>query len=299
VPALLAATVPVRVAVLLTGFQTGPLSLFGDALECAALVLFLLALRRLRARGRAFPPVSVACFSAGILALFVALGSGLAAYDDTDFPCHVIQHLLLMMVAPPLLALGRPVTLCAQAGSRRLQRAVIRLARSAVARRATGLAVIPLYYGAMWVAFLTPLYRLDVTNNAVHELTHLCLFLLGYLYWQGIVGREPSPAAVSPLRRVALLMVGGPVEGALGVLLLARNSPLFRQSLGSTRDGGGVFIVGAMLVSATALTLLVYDWARRDEQRVRRLDRLVAGRDGEDVAALDRSPLVGERAPLH
>lgn len=265
-----AAVVTVDLHALLRAFPLDPLSLAGDAAEVAALGGYAWGVRRLRRRGRAVPRAAMASFAAGVVALFVALGSGVAAYDDTNFPCHVVQHLLIMMVAPPLLALGRPVTLLAQAGGRRLQRAVVRAANSRLVARASGSAIVPVYYGAMWVVFLTPLYRADVTNTAVHAATHVVLFVVGYLFWGNVVGREVAPAHASPIRRIAFILLGGPPEGALGVLLLIRPHPLWGQSLVSTHDGGGLFVLGAMLVAGAALTLVFSDWARRDEERTRR-----------------------------
>src|SRR5665213_1447662 len=81
-------------------------------LVCLGLAVFgyLYGLYRLdaHARSRIFGPLRVVSFAAGIATLFVALISPLDALDDQLFAAHMVQHLLLMMVAAPLLVFSRP-----------------------------------------------------------------------------------------------------------------------------------------------------------------------------------------------
>src|SRR5687767_347620 len=107
-------------------------------LDPGALVLLVLAaglsvgaVRRLAARrGRRWPVGRSAAFGAGLATMAVATLSGLARYDTVLFSAHVVQHLLLGMVAPLLLALGAPVTLALQASDRPTQRGLLRLVHS-------------------------------------------------------------------------------------------------------------------------------------------------------------------------
>src|SRR5688572_25283682 len=57
------------------------------------------------------------CWHAGLLVLFVALASPIATFDATLFWVHMVQHLLLTLVAAPLLALGAPITLLLRVSS--------------------------------------------------------------------------------------------------------------------------------------------------------------------------------------
>src|SRR5262245_47671593 len=91
-------------------------------------------LRRLRARGRSWPTARTVAFVSGLVVILVATGSGLAVYDDVLFSLHVVQHVLLGMVAPLLLVLGAPVTLALQSGSRSTQRRLLRVLHSQPAR---------------------------------------------------------------------------------------------------------------------------------------------------------------------
>ncbi len=270
----------VNLHVVLTGFQLNPAALVADATLALAFVGDIVATNRLVRRHRHRHAVARAvAFCAGIAVLFVAVGSGVAAYDATNLAMHVVQHLMLMMLAPPLLALGRPLGTLAQATPRPFQRLVVRVANSRALGALGSVALWPVYFGAMWAAFLSPLYRLDLENTAVHDATHIGLVLISYCYWQQVVGREPSPRRAAPWRRAVALLVGGPSEGALGVVLLGIPHPLFGSTLAATHLAGGLFLVVAMLISGLALALVLYDWARQDELRTRRLDAIVAAEE--------------------
>ena len=85
------------------------------SLQALALAAYITGVVTLHRRGRPWSPWRTAAFVSGLLMLDIALVSVLASYDDDVFVAHIVQHLLLMMVGPPLLALGAPVTLVLQA----------------------------------------------------------------------------------------------------------------------------------------------------------------------------------------
>src|SRR5271156_1293540 len=72
--------------------------------------LYVRGWRQLRRRGaRRFGPGQLGAFLGGLFALFVALASPIEPFAGLLLLVHMIQHLLLMMVAPPLLWLGEPL----------------------------------------------------------------------------------------------------------------------------------------------------------------------------------------------
>jgi cytochrome c oxidase assembly factor CtaG len=94
-------------------------------------------------RTRRWPARRSACFAAGAGVLAVALLSGVDAWADRLQSVHMVQHGLLMLVAPPLLAAGAPVALALRAlradGRRRLARALRHPVARAIGHPATGL----------------------------------------------------------------------------------------------------------------------------------------------------------------
>src|ERR1700719_3899963 len=80
-----------------------------DVSLCLAALLYARGWNRLRiVAKRQFPVWRLAAFFAGLLALWIAIGSPLEAFDDVSLTVHMVQHLLLIAVAPPLILLGAP-----------------------------------------------------------------------------------------------------------------------------------------------------------------------------------------------
>jgi cytochrome c oxidase assembly factor CtaG len=265
----------VQLRVLLGYVQTGFGSFALDAVLVATAVGYvMLVVRGVRA-GRPWPPLRTASFLAGLLALFVALGSGLAAYDDLNASLHVIQHALLMMVAPPLLVLGRPISALSQLPSRRLRVALARLVRSRPLSVATGPAAWLLYYGTMAVYFLSPLYALSIRNQTFHEATHGWFFLVGYLFWSGLIGVDGPVGRHSRAWRIASVIVGMPVEAATGFGLIVWSGPLaVGENAAQAHAAGQVLWMVTMFVNGLALAVLIFQWVLADERAGRALGPL-------------------------
>ena len=105
-------------------------------------------------------------FLGGLLIIVLATESGIGTYDDVLFWDHMIQHLLLIMVAPALLVVGRPVTLLLHASRNPLHTWGIRIVRSRVAAALTfpgfGIAA---YAATIVVTHLTGFMNLVLTHE--------------------------------------------------------------------------------------------------------------------------------------
>ncbi|MBO0893233.1 MAG: cytochrome c oxidase assembly protein [Acidimicrobiales bacterium] len=251
--------------------QHGLPTLAADAVVVGAGVAYLAAVRRLSKRGRRWAPARIASFSCGLLVLLVAVGSRLARLDDIDLTDHVIQHVLIMMVGPPLLVLGAPGLLTAHLAPRPLQVALLRARSSLPVRALAGPAGWALYYGAMWACFASPAFALSLHHPLFHGGEHVLLVALGCLFWSSVLkrtGRRGWPV----VRRLAALVAGMPVEAALGAVLATAASPLPAMTLAGTHAGGEVFWMSAMAITGVALVGSLVDLAWREERRQQRLD---------------------------
>ncbi len=251
-----------------------PVTLATDAVVLGAALGYGWGVLRLRRRGRRWSRWSTAAFVAGLAAIFVAVGSGLAEDDDVNFTVHMVQHSLLMWLAPVLLAFGRPLTLVIQASPRRLQVPVVRLASSRGASLLVGWPVWLVSYATMPVYLLTPLYGLSLRDQTVHDLVHAWFLTVGFLFWQGVLGLDPVRRRHSHLWRMAGLAAGMPIKSGLGVVLMATPARLVQDvSLGATHAGGQVLWMTTMVASGIGMVTLLAQWAVADERRGRRHDR--------------------------
>ena len=139
----------------------------------------------------------LAAFLAGVVALFLALESPLDAFDSLFLSAHMTQHLLLMMIAPPLLLLGHPMLpLLRGLPKRFVKEGLGPLLAWPALQRVGHLLVTPI---VAWIAFavstigwhLPFFYELALSSPAWHGLQHASFFWTGILFWWPIV--QPGP----------------------------------------------------------------------------------------------------------
>ncbi|MGH9298243.1 MAG: cytochrome c oxidase assembly protein [Acidimicrobiales bacterium] len=282
---------PITLHQLLTGFQTDPLSLLATAVSFVVLCGYLGFRRRLQSRGRSWSDWRTASFAVGIVTIFVATGSGLASYDDSNFVLHVVQHLLLMNVAPILLALGAPVTLLLQSSERRATTRVLKVLHSRPVEALTHpVLVAVLAYVTMLVYFLTPIYTFAAAHPLVHDYVHLHFLLSGCLYWWPVVGLDPTRWRMSYPVRLGYLATGVPINAMIGIALTLNHASIDPRihTLADTHAGGGVFWGISELILLAGIAVMYVQWSRWDDREAaradRRLDRELARSSGRGLA---------------
>ena len=169
-----------------------------------------------------------AAFAAAMVVTFCAIELFVGVYDDSLFYDHMIQHLLLVMVAAALIAMGAPCELLSRASTGGTHRLVTRVLGSRVAEVVghpiTGFA---LYAALIPIAHLTPLYNYTLTHNLAHDNEHLAFLVIGYLFWRPVVGIEPSRHPLSPGLRMVYLMLAIPVDTFSGLALVSAAHEMF------------------------------------------------------------------------
>lgn len=157
--------------------------------------LYALGLDRLWARagaGQGIRGWEAACFAAGWLGLFAALVSPLDALGEILFSAHMAQHEVLILVAAPLMVLGRPLAAFLWALPKPAREKAGRWSQApAVAsswRWLTAPVTVWVLHGiALWVWHLPDLYQRTLGDDFVHALQHLCFFLSASLFWWSLV----------------------------------------------------------------------------------------------------------------
>jgi cytochrome c oxidase assembly factor CtaG len=264
---------PISVGALFTNWQFAPVV---TAFAVVAAGLYLWGVYRVWRRhpARPWPWWRTAVFIGGIVVVVFATEGGVGAYDDVLFWDHMVQHLLLLMVAPPMLVVGQPGTLLLHASRNPLHTWTKKTLRS---RAVTALTFPPfgvvLYAGTIVATHLTGFMNLVLTNNTAHEAEHVLFLVVGYIYFLPLVGREPIHWRISYPSRIFLLFIAMPVDAFTGLILgsentlpfpaMASNRPSWAPSaLADVHEGGAVMWVGGAAIMFVLLMTVFFAWSR-------------------------------------
>ena len=272
-----------------------------------------LAVWALRQRGDSWPVGrTIAFVGLGLGTVAVATQSALGTYDSVLISAHMVQHMLLTMIAPVFLALGAPVTLALRTLGPAPRRALLAVLHS----RAAKVLSFPVVAGAIfvvnpWVLYFTPWYEASLRNPWIHDLQHVHFLLVGCLFFWPLLGIDPVPGRVDyPIRLVAIFLTL-PFHAFLGIMIMGQRSILagdWYAELG--RDwppspledqqwAGGILWSSGDLIGLMIFGVLFFQWLRssrreaeREDRRLDRLDqsraRQQAGtRVGTGVASID------------
>ena len=169
---------------------------------------------------RPWPLWRAALFGAGLLVIVIATQSGIGAYDDLLFYDHMVQHLMLLMVAPPLLIGGQPLTLLLHASRNPLHTWAKRVIRSRLASFLTWPVFGTLAYAlTVMAAHLTAIASYTEQRPAWHNGEHALFIVIGYLFYLPILGTEPIRWRLSYPIRFVLLVLLMPIDTFTGVAL--------------------------------------------------------------------------------
>jgi putative copper resistance protein D len=237
---------------------------------CAVLAGLLLAAfwyfqatRDVAERGDHWPVARTLAFLAGLFAVELAFMSSLAMLPYISFPVQVVQKLLLLVVAPPLVVLGAPLALAVETSSPRLTSRLLGAVGSAPLRALTHPVVVFILYVSGVVGY----YLSSAVASSMRHVWLLNLFNVAFLgvallFWWVALGAEPAPRP-QPGAAVQLILGGAGIVMLLGLgaALVSRTTPVAPiYTLGDTRSGGAVLLVGTLLAVAGAVAGLASRW---------------------------------------
>jgi putative copper resistance protein D len=248
--------------------------------------LYLYAVHRLRARGDHWPAARTLLFLVpGLGSIALVTMSGLAAYDDTLLSAHMVQHMVLSMIAPIFLALGAPVTLALRTLPARHRKALVAVLHSRVAKvLAFPLVAYALFVATPFILYFTGLYRLTLANAWLHELVHAHFVAVGCLFFWPLLGLDPLPGRWPYPGRALLMVLSTPFHAVLGLTIMQSRDllggdwyPNLHLSWADPHTdqvlAGGILWAGGEFVSVTMLAVLVAQWMRDADREARRVDR--------------------------
>jgi cytochrome c oxidase assembly factor CtaG len=229
---------------------------------------------------RPWPRWRSAMFGGGLLVVVLATQSGIGAYDDVLFYDHMVQHLMLLMVAPPLLIAGQPLTLLLHASRNPVHAWAKRILRSPIASFLTWpvFGAIAYAFGVM-AAHLSGIANYVERNQTAHNAEHALFLLVGYLFYLPLIGTEPIRWRLSyPIRFVVLVLLM-PVDTFTGLALgygSARSPgvpvgprPAWAPSpVSDLHLGGAVMWIGGDGIMFGLMMLVFLMWSRDDRATV-------------------------------
>jgi putative copper resistance protein D len=283
---------------------------FEPAVALPLLVAAIGWLRIVRRIDRAHPAHPVprartAAFLGGLAAIAVALQSGIDAYDTTLFSIHMVQHLLLTLVAAPLIALAAPITTLLRASSPAIRRRVILPFLHSRVMTVLSFPVVAwlVFAGVMWGTHFSPLFDASLEDPLVHDLEHGLYLAAGLLFWWPAVGLDPSPWRMPHPVRAMYVFLQMPQNTFLAVTILNSSVVLYHHYATLARTwgptvledqqiaGGLMWITGDILF-LIGLAAILAGWMRHEKGREAAVDRRL---DAERAAIRARETRLAER----
>ena len=285
-----------------TFFTQWKLDILWALIALWAIGAYLVAVRRLKARGDSWPIARTISWVAGMLLLIFVTSGSLNVYQEYLFSVHMVAHMFLTMAIPVLLVPGAPVTLLTRAVQKRADssKGVREWVLWAVHTKYAEFVSHPLIAAANFAAslvvfYFTPLFEWATREHIGHQWMIVHFLITGYLFVQSLIGIDPGPSRLGyPFRIVTLIGVmafhaffGLALMGGTGLLL-----PDWFGAMGRTwglppledQQSGGAIAWGIGEIPTIILTIIVsVQWFRSDNRDSKRLDRASDRSNNQDI----------------
>lgn len=279
---------PPSAANLLLGWTFEPLPTLG---LLVAIGWWWWAVRRVNAAhpGNPVPRRRSVAFGLGMAAIAIALLSGIDRYDTVLFSIHMVQHVLLALVAAPLIALAAPITLVLRLSSPETRRRwILPVLHSRVVRVLAFPVVAWLIFAAvMWGSHFSPLFDSALEDPLIHDLEHAIFLGSALLFWWPAVALDPAPWRMSHPLRALYVFLQMPQNTFLAVVILGASSVLYPHyatlvrawgptPLADQQAAAGIMWLAGDLIFLVAIMAILFGWMRSEARDAARSDRRAA-----------------------
>ncbi|WP_435060695.1 cytochrome c oxidase assembly protein [Amycolatopsis thermoflava] len=225
-------------------------------------------------RVRDWPIRHTAWFLAGLVVIAFAIADGLNGYSRILFAMHMVQHLVLIVVAPLCLVLGSPLRLVHASAGERARPWLRRFGRSGPVRVAVHpLTSLAVYTLVVVGTHLTPFQQSALLHPQLHRLEELMYLAAGVLLLLRVIGNEPGAPRLPALPRLVLLFAAMVVDAIAGVALLMSPREPFPAYAAVPRHwgpgpvadihwGGAIMWVGGDALMAAIAIIVIAQWVR-------------------------------------
>jgi putative membrane protein len=272
---------------LIRAWSFEPLVMFSLVLAAVAFAIGGHRLWQASPKHQAIKSWEVLCFVGGWLALFVALVSPLHAWGQVLFSAHMTQHEILMLVAAPLLVLGRPLVPFLWALPLEWSRRLGDLGKITTLHSSWRVLTIPLvawavHAIALWTWHIPVLFEAVLHNEWVHTAQHLSFLISALLFWWSLIHGRLGVMGYGAA--VLYLFTTSVHSGILGALITFAGSAWYPSYVGLTNSwgltpledqqlGGLIMWIPAGLVYVIAALAMLAGWLRESELRVQKRER--------------------------
>ena len=262
---------PVNSSIDVNVWRFDPSILLGLAALIGAYAYGVLHLRRSGQWGTGIAGRHVLFFAAGVIILFLALASPIDHIGENYlFSIHMIQHILLAMIAPPLILLGVP---------RWMMKWLLDFLRiGGLVKLVTHPVFAFIAFNASLIAWHLPaLYEAALRDPIVHIVEHLFFVGAGLLSWYPVVDPAGQHARFHPLAKIAYLFAFVLPSGVLGAAFAFARQPIYATYASAPRLwglspmddqalAGGIMWIPGWAIYFVALSIVFALWMRREEQ---------------------------------
>lgn len=263
------------------------------ALLITAVALYIKGVAVLKSRGDSWPVGRTIAFASAIALIDFATSGGLGVYAVFSFEYHMVAHMLLGMIAPIGLVLGAPITLALRTlpqGRTSSERGIRALALKVLHSRysiilTNPITALALFDGSLFVLYFTDLFGLLMQNHAGHILMNIHFILVGFLFFNVIIGVDPTPKKVPHIIRIVILFGAMSLHAFFSIALMSESTlidggyysalqtPWLPDLLADQRAGGTIGWAMGEIPILLALIATFILWVREDRRETVRIDR--------------------------
>lgn len=256
------------------------------------------AIWRLHRRGDRWPVGRTISWFVGLLFVVGVTGTGVGGYSMTLFSVHMMQHMVLSMLAPIPLLMGAPITLTLRvlpSGRGRLgalRRVLLAVLHSRFARVMSSPAVaVSVFLLSLYGLYFTPVFDWVMSSFVGHTAMLIHFVAVGMLFFWGLLEVDLVPHPIRPPFRIVELFITAPFHAFFGIAFMTSTAEVATyfshpmaswhvDVLGDQRVGGGIAWAFSEVPTLLVVLVIMVLWARSSAREARRIDRR-ADRDGD------------------
>jgi putative copper resistance protein D len=262
--------------------------------------LYTLGLRRLHQNQIRWSKLAATSFYLGIVLVLWTTSSGIAKYAQLTFSAHMVQHMVLSMLAPIFLVLGAPITLALRAlpttndhNHRTAREWLLAGLHSRYSTLLTHpIVVLVIFTVGLYGVYFTNLFAKLMSGHAGHVFMEVHFLLTGLLFSYVVIGVDPSPRKVPYGARLMLVLLALSLHAFFAIAIMQSKIPIgaewysqvqppwLTSALADTYAGGGVAWALGEIPTLILVVVVAIQWSRDESKTAKRIDR-TADRDGD------------------